>query len=107
MVSICLFSITNMAGEGQGRAAGQGRTTGPGQGQARADTRPLFLVTDRAGVGQGRATRANTRPLDLLAIYRILGENRGTIFFSNYFHYRTYFKNYNIFEKENRNKINK
>ncbi len=38
----------------------------------------------RAGqgrAGQGRAARADTRPLDLLAIYRILGENRATIFF--------------------------
>jgi ribosomal protein L15E len=28
--------------------------------------------------GQGRAARADTRPLDLLAIYKILEENRGT-----------------------------
>jgi len=37
------------------------------QGRARA----------RARAGQGRAARADT-PLDLLAIYRILEENRGT-----------------------------
>jgi hypothetical protein len=30
------------------------------------------------GQGQGRAARADTRPLDLLAIYRIFGENWGT-----------------------------
>ncbi len=28
-------------------------------------------------------------------------------FFKNYFHYKTYQKNYNFFEKENRNKMNK
>jgi len=32
----------------------------------------------RAGAGQGKAAMADTRPLDLLAICRILGENRGT-----------------------------
>jgi len=52
----------------------------------------------RAGARQGRVARANTRPLDPLAIYKILGENRGTYissnkninFLKNYFHYRTY-----------------
>ncbi len=39
----------------------------------------LSVCGDKQGrAGQGRAARANTRPLDLLAIYRILGENRGT-----------------------------
>jgi len=47
---VCLWLQT---GQGRGRV---------GQGRA----------------GQGRVARADTHPLDLLAIYRILGENRGT-----------------------------
>jgi len=44
---------------------------GDKQGQGRAGA--------RQGRGRaGRAARADTRPLDLLAIYRIIGENRGT-----------------------------
>jgi hypothetical protein len=49
------------------------------------------------GQGQGRAARADTHPLDLLAIYRIFGKTGGLAsnqtkiqYFKNYFHYRTY-----------------
>jgi hypothetical protein len=49
-----------------------------------------ICLTNKAGAGQGRAARADTRPLDLLAIYRILGENRGTYI---------YLKKYNFLKK--------
>jgi len=48
--------------ESRGRA-GAGPTRVARVGQGRADTCSLFLVTDRAGQGQGRATRVDTRPL--------------------------------------------
>jgi hypothetical protein len=48
----------------------------------------LFSVTNRAGAGQGRGKARQGK--DMLAIYKILGENQGKFFFLNYFHYRTY-----------------
>jgi len=53
------------------------------KGRARAVTlafpgRYLLAAQGKAGQGRGRVARADTRSLDLLAIYRILGENQGT-----------------------------
>jgi hypothetical protein len=58
---VCLFSVTNRAGQGQGKA-GQGKhppavfsyrqgkaAVGARAGQGKADTCPLFSVIDRAG----------------------------------------------------------
>ncbi len=50
-------TVVSVCGDKQGRAGvGQGRAT-------RADTCPLFSVTDRVGQGQGRAAKADTCPL--------------------------------------------
>jgi len=51
------------------------------QGRAGAITLAFpgrYLLAAQGRAGQGRAAKADTRPLDLLAIYRILEENRGT-----------------------------
>jgi len=56
---------------------------GGGRGSYTCISRPLSSSSARQGgagqgkAGQGRAARADT-PLDLLAIYRILEENRET-----------------------------
>jgi len=84
--------VLSICGDKQGRV-GQGRA---GQGQGRAGqgrhppTGPAGYIQDPWG-----------KPKDLHLIKQKYNLKKF------YFHYRTYLKNYNLFEKENRNKINK
>jgi hypothetical protein len=76
-------NIVSVYGDKQGRVgavtfAFSGRYLLAGQGRGGYVCISKSLSSSSTWQGRGRAARADTRPLDLLAIYKILGENWGT-----------------------------